>query len=169
MDWKDVAAKITPMLGTALGGPLGGIAAQEISQAILGKPSGTEKEIAQAMASLTPDGLQKLKEAENAFAIKMKELDIEVDKLNADDRKDARKSMTDNHSFWPLFITSTVILIATFSMEGYAMLVGLPPGVDDLIVGRVLGTLDSASALVLSYWYGSSIGSAKKDDILAKK
>jgi hypothetical protein len=36
------------------------------------------------------------------------------------------------------------------------------------LVARVLGTLDGALMLVLSYYFGSSSGSQAKDDLLHK-
>jgi hypothetical protein len=36
------------------------------------------------------------------------------------------------------------------------------------LIARVLGTLDSALMLVLSYYFGSSAGSAEKNQIMAQ-
>jgi len=38
-----------------------------------------------------------------------------------------------------------------------------------LVVGRVLGLMDAVAMLVLSYWYGTTNGSAQKSELLAQK
>lgn len=163
MDWKSIVSAIAPVLGTALGGPLGGMAMSAVAKAVTGNESAPEKDVIKAVTSLSPDALVALKAAENTFAIRMKELDIDLERINTADTADARKSMSDNKSFTPLFSLSVIIIATTFGLEGFAMVHGLPDGVDDLIVGRVLGTLDGATVLVLGFWYGSSHGSQKKD------
>lgn len=166
-DWKSVVKTVAPLLGTAVGGPFGAMAGKLVSDAL--GCDNADKAIEAAIKNATPEQLLALKTSEQNFAIKMKELGIETDKLAFADTADARKSMTDNKSFMPLFVLSVVIIVATFIMEGFAMLHGLPEGVDDLIVGRVLGTLDAASTLVLGFWYGSSHGSQQKTEALAKR
>ncbi len=44
---------------------------------------------------------------------------------------------------------------------------GLPQGTSELVVGRVLGLLDSIAMTVLAYWYGTSLSSAVKTEMLA--
>jgi hypothetical protein len=46
---------------------------------------------------------------------------------------------------------------------------GKPTGLDDVILGRMLGTIDMAFGLVLSFWLGTSHGSRTKDELLGKK
>jgi hypothetical protein len=46
---------------------------------------------------------------------------------------------------------------------------GYPDGTDPLVVGRVLGLMDAVAMLVLSYWYGTTNGSAVKNELLAAK
>jgi hypothetical protein len=68
MDWKDVATKVVglgaPMLGTALGGPLGG-AAGKILADVLGSAAPTPAEVQSALPAADPD---KLAEAEARWA-----------------------------------------------------------------------------------------------------
>jgi hypothetical protein len=83
---------VAPTIATALGGPLAGMATSAISKAVLGKATGTQDEIVAVLEkSNNPDILLKLKEAELAFATKMKELDIDVAKIDAEDRASARQ------------------------------------------------------------------------------
>jgi hypothetical protein len=70
------------------------------------------------------------------------------------------KSMTPTVLTW---IIVTVTLVA----EGLLLFHAMPPGADPLILGRILGTMDSALMLVLGFWFGSSHGSQNKDALLA--
>ena len=58
--WKRVLRAAAPVIGTAWGGPLGGTVATVVSEKILGKPDGTETEIAQAIGNGGPEVLAKL-------------------------------------------------------------------------------------------------------------
>lgn len=52
---------------------------------------------------------------------------------------------------------SWVIVLAVFAIEGALLLGWYPDGkVPDIVVGRVLGTLDLALGIVLNYWLGSA-------------
>ncbi len=67
-----------------------------------------------------------------------------------------------------LLVMSCLILAFCLGAELAVLFIGYPPGVPEVIVGRVLGTLDAAAMLVLSYHYGSSAGSARKSELMAQ-
>ena len=83
-DWKGTISAVAPALATALGGPLAGIAVQQISTAVLGKPDGKEAEVAQALSAGGPELLEKLKQADNEFAEKMAGLNVDLEKIAAE-------------------------------------------------------------------------------------
>ena len=62
-DWKALVRTVAPVIGTALGGPIGNLAAQAISTVFLGTPDGTEDQIAEAVARATPEQLLALRQA----------------------------------------------------------------------------------------------------------
>ena len=68
---------------------------------------------------------------------------------------------------WMPAILSGVIVVATFAMYGYLIIHGNPSGLDDIIVGRILGTLDTSFGVVLAYWLGTSKSSHDKDQTIA--
>jgi hypothetical protein len=70
---------VAPSIASAVGGPLAGMATRAISEALLGKPDGTEAELTEAAAKATPEQLLALKTAEQDFAVKMRELDIDLE------------------------------------------------------------------------------------------
>ncbi|MEI6472760.1 MAG: hypothetical protein WCO20_08975, partial [Holophagaceae bacterium] len=70
---------IAPTIGTALGGPLGGIAGMALSKS-LGLPEGTgadEKSLEAALQGANPEQLLALKTADQAFALQMQKLGFE--------------------------------------------------------------------------------------------
>src|SRR6056300_415778 len=85
---KNVVGALAPTLGSALGGPLGGQAASVIA-GVLGCQADS-KSINKAIQAATPEQMLELKKAEQQFEIQMKELDVDIFKLEAADKKDAR-------------------------------------------------------------------------------
>ncbi len=73
---KGLIGAVAPTLGQALGGPLGGAAAQTIASVLGCKPD--EKSIANAVQSATPEQLAEIKKAELDFQVQMKKLDVDV-------------------------------------------------------------------------------------------
>ena len=73
MDWKTVVATISPWIGTALGGPLGGMAVTAAANA-LGLSDKTIDAVKQAVMGMTPDQALAMKTADQAFALHMQEL-----------------------------------------------------------------------------------------------
>src|SRR5262245_27079296 len=84
IDWKRLVAGIAPALGTVLAGPMVGAAIAELGAALLGKRDASEADIAAALSTgrLGPEQIVAIKQAENAMAIRMRELDIDVLKIN---------------------------------------------------------------------------------------
>lgn len=66
-------------------------------------------------------------------------------------------------------LLSALILVAALGAEIAVLFLGYPSAVPEVIVGRVLGTLDAVALMVLQYHYGSSAGSARKDALLSQR
>ena len=86
---KNLVGTVAPTIGQALGGPMGGMAANMIAD-VLGCKN-DPKSIQQAMDNATPEQMLQLKKAESDFKVKMKELEVDVFKLETADIQDARK------------------------------------------------------------------------------
>jgi hypothetical protein len=107
---------VAPSIATAVGGPLAGMATKMISEALLGKPDGTEDELLQAAKNATPEQLLALKKAEQDFAIKMRELDIDLERISNEDRNSARNREIKTKDLTPRFLAAAV----TFGFFGVA-------------------------------------------------
>lgn len=168
MDWKDLAATVSrtaPMLGMLLGGPAGAAVGGLIASTL-----GTDADPAQVSAALTanPDLVVKLQQIESDRRARLQDMVLAHAKLVVEDRKDARQANVTSGMQPAVFWLSIVLLGMSLGSEVAVLFVGYPPGLPDLVVGRVLGLLDAVAMMVLAYWYGTTNGSAQKTELLAQ-
>lgn len=185
MEWKKIINAVAPVLGTALGGPMAGAAVKIIAGAVLGDESASEQQVTEAvMQGLSPEALVKLREADNAFKVRMRELDIDLAKLNAateqaylSDVQNARTSHGGSRGvFWlgiAILLTFAGVMVAVL-WGSFQMIAGLIPIKDAGfastvagLVGTVIGYVAANAQQVVGYFFGSSKGSADKTDALA--
>jgi hypothetical protein len=180
-DWKSLVGGIAPVLGTALGGPLGGVAIKVIADKLLGNPDASETDVAAALSQgLTGEQVVALKAAENDFALKMKEMDIDVLKINqagdlayVGDTSDARKAFGGNEN---VFVLGVCILVSFAVLMGFVLggcfllMTGyfkVDPNVAAIcagLIGTVIGYVAANAQQVVSYFYGSSKSSKDSGD-----
>ena len=146
----NIIGSVAPTLGTALGGPLGGMAGDVISK-VLGvdnNPASLEK----AIANATPEQLMEIKKAEIDFEKQMKALDVDLYKLETQEKQDARKTFSKD---W----TARIIGIAMIGgFLGYIFLVTLQPPEQnsEALINLVLGYLGGLASAVISFYFGAS-------------
>lgn len=165
-DWKSLVGTVAPTIATALGGPVAGLAVKALSSAILGKDDGDQTEIAAALKGATPETMLALKKADQDFAARMKELDIDVYKLDAQDRDSARSMQRDTRSPVPPAI-AVLVFVGFFGILGALMFVALPPeSADPLKI--MLGALGALVGQIANFFFGSSSDSRKKTDLMSQ-
>lgn len=161
---KQIIGSVAPLIGTAIGGPFGALAGT-ILHAVLGT-GGDDKALDAAVTSGNPEVLLKVKQANQDFAVKMRELDIKEEQLVNDDRANARSreiQAKDNTNA----ILAYAITIGFFGTLTFMLIHGKPEaGGDALLV--MLGALGSAWTAIVAYYYGSSSGSRKNQEALAE-
>ena len=147
---KNIVGAVAPTLGTALGGPMGGMAANMISE-VLGVPN-NPKAIEKGIAEATPEQMLELKKAEQAFEVQMKELDVDVFKLEVADGQDARKNFSKD---WTARIMGVAVV---GGFMGYIFLVTLQPPEQnsEALINLVLGYLGGLASAVISFYFGAS-------------
>ena len=145
-----VIGAVAPTLGTALGGPMGGMAAKMIAD-VLGVPN-TPKAIEKAMAEATPEQMLELKKTEQAFELQMKELEVDVFALETADIQDARGKFSKD---WTARIIG-VLVVGGFM--GYIFLVTLQPPEQnsEALINLVLGYLGGLASAIISFYFGAS-------------
>ena len=155
---KSILSVVAPNIGTALGGPIGGMAGRVVAKALLGKDDASDSEIFEAVEKATPEQLVALKKADADFKVQMKQLDIDLAKISASDRDSARKRHT-----------ATVLAILTMlAFFGYIGAVTfLPtPNADIGLLNVALGWLGGTASTVIAYYFGSSSGSKQKNEFI---
>ena len=160
-DAKQALGAVAPILGTAVGGPLGGTAARLVATALGLDPSTPAQQLAAAVTAATPDQLSALKKADQDFQVSLKNLDLTAEKIAADDRSSARILEASTHDWVP----GTLMMLLTggfFGLIGYLTSHDVPVGNRDLL-NIMLGTLGAAWTGGVTYYYGSSVGAAVKD------
>jgi hypothetical protein len=68
---------------------------------------------------------------------------------------------------WSAPIVSGLVLVTFGAVMTLVLTYGVPPG-SDTIANMLLGTLAAMATSVVSYWVGSSAGSARKEERLAQ-
>jgi len=161
MKWQDIVKAVAPTIGVALGGPMGGAATKFLAEKFLGGDGEDTKDLESFILGASPEQLAELKKLDHDFKIKMRELDIDVFALEAKDRDSARELFKVN--IWPQIVLSAifingyfVILYMLFSGE-----VEITASMRD-VVNILLGVLTAAVPQILSFWFGSSLGSKEK-------
>ena len=147
---KTLVGTVAPTIGTASGGPMGGMAANMISEVLGCDPE--PKKIQKAMEAATPEQLAELKKVETDFEIKMKELDIDLFALETADVQDARSRFSKD---W----TARIIGVSVVGgFMGYIFLVTLQPPEQnsEALINLVLGYLGGLASAIISFYFGAS-------------
>lgn len=168
-NWKTILKTLAPTVASALGGPLAGAAVAAIG-AVLGVPDATQDRIKDIITSgqLTADQVAALRELELKYQNEERERGFRYNELEFQDRDSARQASVQGGTLRLLFWLSLVLLVGTLGSEIWVLFRGYPKDIPDIIVGRVLGLLDSVAMMVLAFWYGSSNGSERKTELLAQ-
>lgn len=181
-DLKGALTSIAPTLATMLGGPLAGTAVTAL-ESVLGLSAGSGTDAITKVfqtGAMTPDQVAAIRATDQKHAEIMQQQQIDIIKINNDYQSSIIKSDTDNvisarnsnvsgGTQVYLFIMSVLILCAGLSAEGYVLLNGIPKEVDDIVAGRILGTIDAILMVVMGYWYGTTHSSSIKNDIIAQQ
>lgn len=141
MDWKKIVGAVAPTLATAL--QAGG-----------------------------PDALLRLKQADQAFAVRMQELGIDLERVHANDRADARgREVKTGDKATPRVLAGLIVggflLMVWFVLAGHVG--GLKDPVAAGLIGTLIGYVSAKADQVVSYYFGSSAGSAEKTALLGKR
>lgn len=147
---KGLIGAVAPTLGSALAGPMGGMAANLVAEALGCDPE--PKKINQAMQAATPEQLAELKKVETDFEVRMKELEVDIFALETADVQDARNKFSKD---WTSRIMGTLIVCGFL---GYIFLVTLQPPEQnsEALINLVLGYLGGLASAVISFYFGSS-------------
>jgi len=162
MEWLK---KLAPLLGAALGGPLGGAAAAFLADR-LGVDSKTVSAVTDVLNSgkMTPEQISAIRLAEIEFQKFLASNKIKLEEIQAADRGSARTMQAATKSAMPAVLT-LLITFGFFGVLGWMLydttVVDNPP----LLI--MLGSLGTAWTGACAFWFGTTSGSKAKTDLIA--
>jgi hypothetical protein len=179
MDWSKVATNIghtAPLLAGLVGGPIGlGVTA---AAAIISHALGTPSDPAVVETALNePGAIDKIRQAESANSLQLQQLmvtaaqaslvhETDMARVAADDRAGARAMGVANRDWVPKVLAMAV----TTGFFGILLLMAFQPlpGSNKDLVNVVVGALGTAWISIIGYYFGTSVGSMRKTELLAK-
>ncbi len=181
-DWKTLVKTVAPAIASVFGTPLAGMGVTAILNAVLPdgtpRPDNPDEYLAKSLSMANPELLLKIKEADQKFKLDMKALDIDLEKylenLENQDKasaRDLKKSwlLSTKWDYEPVLaaIVAGSLLYAEYWVFTYAMSNAVMDTNKAILIGRVLGTVDAAFMLLISFRWGTSKGSERKTEIAA--
>ena len=168
MDFLGIIKTVAPWIGTALGGPLGGMAVEAAANA-LGVSEKTTNAVKQALAGATPEQMLALQKADQDFQVTMQTLGFkevtDLEALAAGDRKDARAMQVQTRSVMPAVLSVVVTVGFLGLLTG--MMLGVLKVSDSQALLLMLGALGAAFGAVMQFWFGTTHDSGRKTDMMA--
>jgi hypothetical protein len=177
--WTDalnVVENLAPTIATALGGPLAGgaVTALEHVFGLTPTPNAStadrQNAIADSISSATPEQLAAVRKADQDYALAMAAAGFKdtetLASLAVQDRASAREMQISTKSLTAPFLALFVTL-GFFGVLAVMMFYNLPQATHDALM-LMLGSLGTAWTGVIAYYFGSSAGSDRKTELLAK-
>lgn len=155
-------AQLAPTVASALGGPLAGLAVSAVAKAI-----GVDEKKAQDLletGKMDANQIAQVKVAELELQKQAEALGLDFEKLAVEDRKSARQMQVETKSWVPPVMAMAV----TFGFFGIllSLMLGYAHKSDELLM--MLGSLGTAWTGIIAFYFGSSAGSQRKDELLHK-
>lgn len=149
-----------PTVATALGGPLAGLAVKFLADK-LGVPPEDEEAIVNAVQGMDQQTLVQMKQMDVEFQKFLRQNQIDLERIAANDRADARGMFTQTRSIIPA-ILSIGITFGYFAILVLMLRGELKIG-DSQALLLMLGALGTSFGMVIQFWFGTSASSANKD------
>ena len=170
-DWKGTIGKVAPWIAGALGGPPAGVVVDALCKIVGLEPSLENAKKAAVMAaegSLTGEQFLALRQLEESSKMKLQEMGYknltDLEEIAFKDRDSARNREIQVKDWTPRILAYGVT-IGFFGMLSFMLRREIPLANKD-VLNIMLGAFASAWIQVVSYYFGSSAGSAKKDETI---
>lgn len=174
---KDFLKKAFPFLTIAASAvPGGNLAMSTLGKILKVNPSDGKTvswdDLAKAAIDAPPEVRAALQAEENRHVEAMKQMGInsaeEFERIAASDRANARdREIKTGDKITPRVLAAVIVGLYVFIQVSLIHLI-IDPSMREMVM-RSMGTLDAAVGLVLGYYFGSSAGSAAKDETIKKQ
>lgn len=165
MNAASFLSTIAPTLGSALLGPLGGVAVSAIGK-LFNLENATTESISKVLqdGKLTPEQLSALKQLELEYQNDEKERGFKYSELEFADTASAREMQISTQSNVPATL-ATLVTVGFFGILIYMIADSSYKPTEPLLV--LLGALSTSWTMIVGFYFGSSHGSQNKDALLA--
>lgn len=170
VNWKGLLGGVAPVIANALTGGAPAAAAAALSfagRALLGSDKATADEVAAAIAGASPEQLERLRIAEQEFSLQLVTKLVELEKVDADDRSNARAAQIATHSKTPDLITYAIVFMFAAALTAL-IFVPVPPD-NKTQVDAMVEALKMLNMTAFGYWLGGSLGSRTTNAALLGK
>lgn len=170
-DFLDAAGgileQIAPTIAGMLGGPFAAQGVAAIETALGLNPTGNKDAALQAVANATPEQLLALKQEDNRHAEALEKLGLDSDKIGADDRDSARKREMELKDWVPGVLGVLTILgfFVVLTLLAWGLVSEKVTNSQAFLI--MLGSLIAMTKDIYAYFFGSSAGSARKDQTIS--
>ena len=163
---NDLLKSLAPLLGTAIAGPFGALAASFLADK-LGVQEKTVAAVTEALSthSLSAEQITSIRQAEIEFKKWMGDNEIKRDQLEIQNTQGARDMQALVRSNIPG--TLAIIIVTGFFTILVLMMLGVLKVSDQQALLILLGALSAGFGAVLNFYFGSSQSSQNKDVMLA--
>jgi hypothetical protein len=184
MDTADIKTLVTsqaPSLAGVLGGADAPMALAALGRSLVGDDQASPDVVAKALSSADPDVALRVRQAEESLLSRLDRASTSLAQLNAGargsgggtvqrdqaaalDRQQARQRQTrsnDKTNGWLAIITTTGFFVILLFVIGAPYVLRVP-AVSNPVAETLLGVLGTGWVAVISYYFGSSVGSKEK-------
>lgn len=161
MDWLKKLKEYAPDIALAVasgGATLPQLALKAVSDAI-GQDVQDETKLAQIVSGASPEDMLKVQQANNAFKIRMRELDVELGEAELRNQEHAREQH--KHSMMPAVIT--LVMSGIVAGLFYALFYYAIPESNQDVIYILVGQASALWAASITYWVGTTRSSAEKN------
>ena len=158
MNWLE---QVAPTIATALGGPLAGLAVEAVSKAL--GVSGDEAKSMLDEGKMSANQIAQVKVAEIELQKQAQALGLNFEQLAVADRSSAREMQVATKSL--LVPTLAIIIVVSFIGVVVGTMMGLSH-IESAMAGTLVGYLSAKAEQVVAFYFGSSAGSQRKDELL---
>jgi len=166
--WIEAVATVAPSVASILGGPLAGTAVKAIASAFGLGDAATEKDVEQAVLAMGPEQIVALRQADIDLQKTLTQAGIDLERIDQEDRADARDMAKATSSVW-IQASMMAVLLAVISGCLVAMFMGCMEPLGEAtrtMINTIVGGLLAALMATITFFTGSNKNSQQKDAML---
>ena len=157
---------VAPTIASAFGGPFETLASSILSQIFSLNNDQINDQNMDIILSKFPDKLVELKTKELEFKNEIERINLQKETIYQQDRDSARDREKVLKDSTPR-ILAFIMISGYFIIQSYLLTHSVTSDMQNIVM-RTLGTLDMGFGSALYYYFGSSSGSAAKEQLIAR-